>query len=251
MEVFIFLIPLFFITAWVYASAGFGGGSAYLALLSLFQLPYTTIPQVALLCNLVVVTGGLYHYSRTRNLSLPLVLPFCVSSIPFSYLGGHIPISEEHFLGILGFSLFAAGLWMFFPRKLALLEREVPAQISWFIGLPLGAVLGFLSGLVGIGGGIFLAPLLYFMGWGSPKQIAAAASFFIFVNSLFGIIGQWTKQTTFMELHGFFLLLLLAVFLGGQVGSRWSVGRLSFFALQRITAVLILATAGRIFWRFL
>ncbi|MBI3019277.1 MAG: sulfite exporter TauE/SafE family protein [Deltaproteobacteria bacterium] len=242
-------------TAWVYASAGLGGGSTYLALLFLFQfgsatLPYTALPKVALLCNLVVVTGGLYHYIRTQNFSLSLVLPFCVSSIPFSYLGGRIPISKEYFLGLLGFSLFIAGVRMFFSQKLISRESEVKKRTQWFIGLPLGALLGFLSGLVGIGGGIFLAPLLYFMGWGKPKQIAAAASFFIFVNSLFGMMGQWTKETSFINIHGFFLLLL-AVFLGGQSGSRWSIGKLSSFALQRVTAILILATAGRIFWKFL
>ncbi len=237
-------------TAWVYASAGLGGGSTYLALLFLFQFPYTSIPKVALLCNLVVVSGGLYHYIRSRNLSLPLVLPFCVSSIPFSYLGGRILISKEYFLALLGFSLFIAGLRMLFSQKIISKELKVEKQKSWWVGLAVGGVLGFLSGLVGIGGGIFLAPLLYFMGWGSSKQIAASASFFIFVNSLFGLLGQWTKETHFISMPGFFLLLL-AVFLGGQVGSRLSVGRLSSFALQRATAFLILAAAGRIFWKFL
>ncbi|MBI2646213.1 MAG: sulfite exporter TauE/SafE family protein [Deltaproteobacteria bacterium] len=262
MEVFVFLIPPFFVTAWVYASAGLGGGSTYLALLFLFQfgsetlgsatLPYTALPKVALLCNLVVVSGGLYHYIRSRNLSLSLVLPFCVSSLPFSYLGGRISISKEHFLGLLGFSLLIAGTRMIFSQKLVSSERGVTKRTSWFIGLPVGAALGFLSGLVGIGGGIFLAPILYFMGWGKPKQIAAAASFFIFINSLFGLMGQWTKEASFIDIDSYrFFLLLLAVFLGGQVGSRFSVGRLSSFTLQRITAILILATAGRIFWKFL
>src|SRR3989338_1635959 len=250
MEVFITLIPLFFVTAWVYASAGLGGGSTYLALLFLFQFPYTTIPKVALLCNLVVVSGGLYHYIRTRNLSLLLVLPFCVTSIPFSYLGGRLLVSKEYFLALLGFSLLIAGLRMLFSQKLISKEREIETQKSWWVGLPVGALLGFLSGLVGIGGGIFLAHLLYFMGWGKPKQIAASASFFIFVNSLFGFLGQWTKEAPFVETPGFFLLLL-AVFLGGQVGSRFSVGKLSSFALQRVTAFLILAADGRIFWEFL
>jgi|SRR3989338_1450676 len=250
MEVFITLIPLFFVTAWVYASAGLGGGSTYLALLFLFQFPYTEIPKVALLCNLVVVSGGLYHYIRTKNLSLSLVLPFCVTSIPFSYLGGRMVIPKEYFLALLGFSLLIAGLRMFFSQSLISKERNVEKQKIWWMGLPVGAGLGFLSGLVGIGGGIFLAPLLYFMGWGSPKQIAASSSFFIFVNSLFGLMGQWTKEAAFMETSGF-LFLLLAVFLGGQVGSRLSVGKLSPFVLQRITSLLILAAAGRIFWKFL
>ncbi len=250
MEIFVFLIPLFFLTACVYASAGFGGGSTYLALLLLFELPYTTIPKVALMCNLVVVAGGLYHYIRTRNLSLPLVLPFIVTSIPFSYVGGRIPISKEWFLGLLGFSLFVAGLRMFFSQRLISSEKEVSVKIRWFIGLPLGGVLGFLSGLVGIGGGIFLAPLLYFMGWGKPKQIAAASSFFIFLNSLSGLAGQWSKKTSFIETY-WFLALLLAVFLGGQIGSRVSVGKLSSVTLQRVTAIIILAAAGRIFWKFI
>src|SRR3989338_646714 len=128
MNTFLLLIPLFFVTAWVYASAGFGGGSTYLALLFLFQMDYAMIPKVALLCNLVVVTGGLYHYIRTRNLSLSLVLPFCLSSVPFSYLGGSTLISKESFLGLLGFSLFIAGLRMFFSQKLISVEKRVPTK---------------------------------------------------------------------------------------------------------------------------
>ena len=250
MELFIILIPLFFLTAWMYASAGFGGGSTYLALLFLFHVPYTHIPKVALLCNLVVVTGGLYHYIRTRNFSLPLVIPFIITSIPFSYVGGRIPISKEWFLGLLGFSLFVAGVRMLFSNKMVSSEKEVGRNLRWFIGLPLGACLGFISGLVGIGGGIFLAPLLYFLGWGKPKQIAAASSFFIFVNYFSGFLGQWGKQASFMEMS-LFLPLLLSVFLGGQMGSKLSSGRLSSLALQRMTGLVILIAAGRIFWGFI
>lgn len=250
MENLFYLLPLFFITALLYSSVGFGGGSTYLALLVLFQIPYTTLPKIALLCNILVVSGGLYHYIKTKNLSLPLVLPFILTSIPFAYLGGRIPISKEFFLFLLGFSLLIAGARMLFAKELVVKSRHIALSKGWILGLPCGAALGLLSGLVGLGGGIFLSPLLYFLGWGKPKQIAASSSFFIFVNSLAGFLGQGTKVSSDIEWE-WLLPLMIAVIVGGQIGSRLSVGKLSPFSLQRITALLVLGVAIRIFWGFL
>ena len=241
------LVPLFFLTALVYASAGFGGGSTYLALLVLFNLPYYTIPQIALICNIVVVTGGLYHYIKAKHLKLNRILPFVVTSIPLAYLGGTLPMSKKWFLLILGISLAVAGARLLFWSKPSSARKEISQKTAWGIGLPLGGLLGFVSGLVGIGGGIFLAPLLYFLKWGNPRQIAASASFFIFVNSLFGLWGQWTKSG--LSIEGQWLIpLILAVFLGGQIGNRLSVGWLPLKGIQRVTASLILIVSIRIFW---
>ena len=244
------LIFFFFLTALVYSSVGFGGGSTYLALLALFNFPYLLMPQVSLICNLIVVSGGVYHHIKTKHFSLRPVFPFIITSIPFAYWGGSILISKRLFLFLLAFSLAMAGTRLLFiknPPK----EKNLP---SWKktvgIGLPAGALLGFISGMVGIGGGIFLVPVLYFLRWGTGHQIAASASFFILVNSLAGLLGHWSKG---LFLHGneWILPLVLAVFIGGQIGSRLSVSKIALYNLQRVTALLILSVSARIFWMFL
>ncbi|MFH1262998.1 MAG: sulfite exporter TauE/SafE family protein [Pseudomonadota bacterium] len=241
------LVPLFFLTALVYSAAGFGGGSTYVALLLLFSLPHTVAPKIALLCNLVVVSGGVIHYVKGGWLPFRRVLPFVVGSVPAAYFGGRYPIAKETFLILAAFSLAVAGLALFFSgrgmeeRISKRFVREVP------IGLVAGAILGFLGGVVGIGGGIFLAPLLYFLRWGNARQIAAASSFFILVNSLSGLAGQFQKSAYAYDLATI-VPLAAAVFLGGQIGSRLSVGRLPLVAIQRTTACLILFVAGRLFW---
>lgn len=250
MENIIYIVPLFFLTALVYASVGFGGGSTYLALLVLFSFPYLSVPKVALLCNLIVVTSGVYHHTRAGNLSIGRILPFVVTSIPFAYWGGTIPIEQRVFLLLLGFSLAVAGLRLLFGENRAAIRKEVSRGVAWSIGLPLGALLGFLSGLVGIGGGIFLGPILYLLGWGDGRQIAASTSLFIFANSLFGLWGQFQKDP-FTVGSGVILPLGIAVLLGGQIGSRWSVGRIPPVVLQRMTALLVLFVSGRILWGLL
>lgn len=250
MEQLIYIIPLFFLTALIYSSVGFGGGSTYLALLVLFSFPYEEIPKIALILNLVVVTGGLYHYISHRHLEFRKILPFIVTSIPLAYLGGNIPVSKTVFLVFLGSSLAVAGLRLFFVKENFSRFTFHASRFTWFTELIIGALLGFLSGLTGLGGGIFLAPILYLTKWGSARQIAALCSFFILVNSLAGLWGQITKSGFTDDFVSIFPLIV-AVFLGGQIGSRLSVGSLSLVTLQRTTAVLILIVAGRIFWRLL
>ena len=272
MDHLIYIIPLFFLTALVYSSVGFGGGSTYLALLVLVSVPYGSRPKVALVCNLVVVTGGLYHYIRNRQLSLKSALPFAVTSVPMAYLGGKMPVDKTLFLILLGISLLCAGLRLLFVKRFdgSMVRsfdgfdpnyRTIALSHYRTIPLPIGALLGFLAGVTGIGGGIFLAPILYFLRWGNARQIAAMASFFIFVNSAAGLMGQFSKDWTIdvgasaniswrTPLPGI-LILILAVFAGGQIGTRLSFGKLSPVYLQRITAVLILSVTAKIFWGFL
>lgn len=248
METIYYLIPLFFLTALVYASVGFGGGSTYLALLVLFGFSHLHIPKIALLCNLVVAAGGLYHYLRAGLLPFGKIVPFVLTSVPLAYLGGRVPISQGLFLFFLALSLAAAGVRLLLTGEPLLKTKGISPRGLWFTGLSSGGALGFLSGLVGIGGGIFLAPLLYLLGWGTGKQIAAQASFFIFVNSLAGLAGQWAKGPASFDL---ILPLLLAVLAGGQIGSRMSLGFFSIASLRKITAGLILFASLRIFWGFL
>ncbi len=243
------LIPLFFLTALVYSMAGFGGGSTYLALLALFSCPYESMPKVVLLCNLVVVTGGSWFFIRAGYLPLRKILPFFLASIPMAYLGGSIPIGKTPFFWLLAISLLGAALRMFISEKVFESSQVLSMKKVWGIGLPVGAFLGLISGLVGIGGGIFLSPLLLLMGWTNAKESAAAASLFILVNSFAGLVGQFSKVGPSIGgvlNFSFILPLMLAVFVGGQIGSRLGSNKISKLVLQRITGGLILFVALQI-----
>jgi uncharacterized membrane protein YfcA len=225
--------------------AGFGGGSTYIALLILCSVPFELVPPVALLCNLIVVSGGFVIFYQQGHFSPRKVLPFIVTSIPAAYVGGTVPIGKPLFSLLLGASLLVAALRMLLSEEAFVVKKEISWRTAWTVGLPFGALLGALSGLVGIGGGIFLSPLLYVLGWANARESAAAASFFILVNSLAGLLGQFSKGT---ELPGMGILLPLglAVLIGGQIGSRLGCGKIPKPALQRVTAGLILVVAMRL-----
>lgn len=244
------LVPLFFATALVYATVGFGGGSTYLALLALWGVPYLVMPKIALVCNLIVVSGGLYHYICARQLAWRLVVPFLVTSMPMAYLGGTWALPFEWFRGLLGVALVIAGGHMLWARRWERRAAPVALRRAWLIGPPIGAALGLLSGVVGLGGGIFLAPVLHGLGWGNARQIAAAASGFIFANSLWGLLGQFYRDTASVSWTSI-APLALAVLLGGQIGSRLSVGVLPLRRLQQATGAMIVLIATRILWRTL
>ncbi len=245
------LIPLFFFTALLYSSAGFGGGSTYLALLVLFGFDYTEIPGIALLCNIVVVGAGTFRFLRTGTLSLRRALPFILGSIPFAYWGGRIPIGRSLFFVLLGIALLIAGLRLLFSEHFHL-EKTGQKQrpLGSLCALAIGAAIGFFSGLVGIGGGIFLAPLLYFLRWGKAREIAATASLFILLNSLSGLIGQWQKGHMLPFDIGF-IPLALAVSTGGWLGTGLVLERFSPHTLSRVTGGLVSFAALHSFYRAL
>ena len=242
--------PLFALIAALYASVGFGGGSSYLAVLQLVGMPYLPLRATALLCNLTVVSGGSWLYYRRGHLAWRKVLPLVGVSVPMAYLGGRLPLSADLFYVLLGGSLMAAAVLMLY-RSLSPQEggelRSYPAALP----VLLGGSIGLLSGLVGIGGGIFLAPVLHLLRWDTPVRIAATASLFIGVNSLAGLLGQLANPALRIDwttTGG----LLLAVFVGGQLGSRIGSGRLSAVWISRGTAVLIFVVGWRILggWPF-
>jgi len=241
---------LFLLTAVLYASVGFGGGSTYNALLVLADTDYRILPSVALVCNLIVVAGGVWQYRRSGDLNLAFALPFVALSIPLAWFGGSVPIERETFAMLLGVSLLAAGLVMWFQAPESKSASTDSRRVLWFVGLPLGAVIGFLSGMVGIGGGIFLAPALHLLRLGDPKRIAATSSFFIMVNSIAGLVGQATKQGSVAHLNQLtdYVWLGVAVLIGGQIGSRLSAEALSGRVVKRLTAVLVLYVAGRLLY---
>lgn len=240
------LLLIFFVIALTYSMVGFGGGSSYLAVLVLAGYSYQQIPTTALICNLIVAGGGFWYFHQGGHFQLKKVLPFIILSIPMAYLGGSMKIGKELFSLLLGLSLLAMAVRMILPEKLFETQRFPSWQKTWGIGIPLGALLGFLSGLVGIGGGIFLSPLLILMRWVTVKQAGASASFFILVNSLAGLVGQFQKGFGVNPQIG---LLGLVVFLGGQIGAIAGTYRLSKLAFQRLLTVLVLSASMRLLWR--
>lgn len=233
----------FFIIALLYASVGFGGGSSYLAMLAVSEVPFEIMPKLSLICNLLVVSGGSWHYYRQGHFNKKLILPFVLSSVPFALLGGMFPIKQETFMALLAGSLVLAGLRLLFVPKIKESEIKRP---SLSISVIVGAVLGLLAGLVGLGGGIFLSPLMLNLKWGKPKEVAATASAFIFLNSIAGLIGQLTKGIP--EGLSTYWPLFIAVVIGGQIGSRIGTHqKMPSSLIQRGTAILILFISLRLF----
>jgi uncharacterized protein len=236
----IILFVSFFAIALIYASVGFGGGTSYIALLALMGLPMDAIRPTALLCNIVVVTSGTFIFWREGQLDIRKSWPFIVASIPLAFLGGYFRISDAAFFTILGISLIIAAILLWIqPEKLKSIRSE-----NLVLNLSLGGGIGFLSGLVAIGGGIFLSPLLHLIRWDNAKKISALASLFILANSISGLAGQLTRSI-FID-WSFIVPLLLAVLIGGQIGSRLGARKFDPLYVKRITAMLVLIAGANI-----
>lgn len=246
------LAAAFLATAALYASVGFGGGSTYTALLTLVGTDYRVLPAVSLICNIIVVTGGTIRYARAGEIRWKRVIPILVLSAPLAWLGGLTPIKQPTFMAVLGMSLLASGLLLLFQRSQqgAEFPDQEPAKARVF-DIVAGAGTGYLAGLVGIGGGIFLAPLLHLTRWGTSRAIAATASIFILVNSAAGLAGHLMKLNAEGEALAVaaYWPLALAVLIGGQIGSIASLRILSPALLRRMTALLILYVAVQLLWR--
>jgi uncharacterized membrane protein YfcA len=240
----IILSILFFVTAILYSSVGFGGGSTYLALLFIWGVPYFIFPLIALACNIVVVSGNCFNYIRAGNLNLKLLIPYLIGSIPLAFIGGSLPIEKKFFEILLFLVLVAAGILLLFNFKSYEDKKESYRKIPVVISVLVGGILGFISGVVGIGGGIFLSPILFLIRAGRPKHIVTSASLFILINSLSGIIGQLTKNAVLSEIQNYWFLLL-AVLIGGQVGNFLNLKIFPTRVLALVTSCLVLFVAIR------
>ena len=232
--IFMVILP---VLSFLYASVGHGGASGYLALMSLFSFPNEMMKQTALLLNLFVAAVAFYHYQKAGHFRKDLFWPFALASIPAAFLGGLTELEPGMYKKILGVLLVFAVVRMLWQSS----ERDIPAQWIRFVqAFLLGAFVGFFSGLIGIGGGIILTPIILLLHWGNMKEAAAVSALFIWVNSAAGLIGQFTSGVELLPVSG--LMVFIAV-LGGLAGSylgskKWPNGMLKY------TLATVLLTAS-------
>ena len=238
------LAILFFVTSILYASVGFGGGSTYLALLLIWGIPYSVFPLIALSCNIIVVSGNCFNYIRSGNLNLKLLIPYLTGSIPLAFVGGSLSIEKQLFEILLFLVLLIAGIFLLINFKSYDDNEENYRKIPFIISIFIGGILGFVSGIVGIGGGIFLSPILFLIRAARPKHIVAAASLFILINSVSGIVGQLTKNSVLTEIQNYWPLLIV-VLIGGQLGNFLNLKVFPTRILALVTSGLVLFVAVR------
>jgi uncharacterized membrane protein YfcA len=234
------LILLFFFIALIYSSVGFGGGSSYLALMALpvfFFLP-AQIRFMALICNIVVVSGSSIIFLSRQKIRIATLLPYLLPSVPMAYVGGWWKLSDHLYYLVLSFTLICASALLWFKVR----ESVVSANIPSLSKIAVSGSIGLLSGLVGIGGGIFLSPVMHLFRWATAAEISAIAATFILVNSISGLAGQLLNGAPEID-PKILMPLILAVFAGGQIGARLGVGYFNPLWIRRITAMVILLAA--------
>lgn len=243
------LALLFALTALLYASVGFAGGSTYTALLVLSGADYRMVPILSLICNIAVSTGSVWHFARIGLYRGTGILPILLASAPAAFLGGLTPVSEPVFIGLLGGLLMLAGLKLGHEVVARPVDPgETIRRRPLAAALGFGGGVGYLSGIAGIGGGIFLAPLLHMVRWAPPRQIAAITSAYIAVNSVAALTGKsiaLDMQPNWGEVAGYWPLVA-AVLAGGFIGRRMASGWLSERLIKALTALLIIFVAGRL-----
>jgi len=237
-----FIVPIWCVAlifagvAFFYASVGLGGGSSYTALMAVFGAGVEVIPILSLTLNVLVSSIGSLLFLRNRHLRLRLLIPFLVSSVPMAYLGGKVHLPKRWFYGLLLASLlFAAVRIYFFPGEIDRVSWEPRRRIS--ISLVSGGILGFLAGAVGIGGGIYLVPLIMLLGLGTTKEAAACGAVFIWVNSISGLLARFRFHPIDM-MH--YLPVILAVLAGGSAGAFLGAGKFSPRKMQQILGMILI-----------
>lgn len=231
-----FLPVLFFIIAFTYSSIGLGGGSSYTALMLLMGMNTLTIPLVSLTLNLFVTTIGSFNFIRHKHVKFKLLLPFVITSIPMAYLGGALKLPHDVFYLILFFSLLFTVFRLYFWRNTTF-NWALDQKGKLIVSLIAGSVFGFVAGTVGIGGGIYLVPLIIILGLGTQKEAAACGVIFIWLNSFSGLISR--LQYNAIDLSQY-IPLIIAVILGGTFGSHMGATRFSARTMEKILGVIVL-----------
>lgn len=231
-----FLAALFFIVAFIYSSVGLGGGSSYTALLAIFGISTLAIPMISLSLNLFVSSIGSYNFIRNKHGKMKLILPFLISSVPMAYLGGSLNLSKEIFYWILLISLIFVAVRIYFWQNVAI-KFNFQQKEKVIISIIAGSVLGLIAGIVGIGGGIYLVPLIIVLGLGTEKEAAACGAIFIWLNSFSGLLSR--LQYNSIDLTNY-IPLIVAVIIGGTLGSYMGSFKFSPKFMDKILGVIIL-----------
>jgi len=234
---------LFFIGAALYASVGHGGASSYLAVMGLFSFAPEVMKPTALALNILVAAVATVKFYRAGLFKWGLFWPFAIASIPAAYLGGATLLPTRWYKVLVGIVLLYAAVWMF-RSSLKPVAREPKPPLLW-AAIISGAAIGFLSGLTGVGGGIFLSPLLLYMGWSETRAASAISAPFILVNSISGLLGHFSSVA---QLPANVPVWGAAVFIGGWIGASYGSKRAPTPVLrQLLSLVLIVAGAKLIF----
>lgn len=231
---------LFFLVAFLYASVGHGGASGYLALMALLSYSAAVMKPTALLLNVMVSLIAFVSFYRARHFRPKLLWPLIAASIPFAYLGSVIPISESLYKQVLGIVLLLSIIRM----VLADAEKPVGPAPKWFVISAIGAGIGLVSGMIGMGGGILLSPVLLLMNWSNQKQTAAISAIFIFLNSLAGIAGQMQKGFALSPQIVYIVVFVLA---GGWLGAYIGAEKLKSTYMKYVLAMVLLLAASKLF----
>ncbi len=229
MTFFIFLIAL------LYASVGLGGGSGYLALMGFFNVDPEVMKATALALNILVTTIGTYKYSRAGYFSWKLFWPFAITSIPFAFLGGRLNLNGDIYKGIVGILLLYAATRLFTTARAAEEKNILPPPL--WAALLSGAIIGFIAGITGVGGAIFLSPLILLTGWATPKETAGVATVFVLTNSISGLAGYWSNT---FSLPSEIVYWGIAVILGGWIGAEYGSRKLPDPIIRQVLAVILL-----------
>lgn len=229
------------LVAFLYASVGHGGASGYLAVLAFTTFDPRAMASTALTLNLLVAGLSWLAFGRRGYFSLRLTAPFLVTSIPAAWLGGYLSLSPRSYALLLALALLLAAVRMALPQRLA--REGAPNRAPLGAALLLGAVMGLFSGMIGVGGGIFLSPVLILLGWADVKHTAATSAAFIWLNSLAGVVGRMAAGT---YQPGQLVWLVPAAFAGGLVGAYLGAGRFSSLTIRRLLALVLVLAAGKL-----
>lgn len=233
----IYLIAgIFFIIAFAYSSVGLGGGSSYTALMAIFGFNYLVIPTLSLALNMIVTTISSFNFIRHKHARLRLITPFLLPSIPMSYLGGSLKLPKEIFLWILLLTLVSVAVRIYLFKDTTI-KSVFSQNQTRLISVLAGAILGLVSGIVGIGGGVYLVPLIIILGLGSEKEAAATGALFIWINSLSGLAARLQYNPIQLENY---IPILFAVIIGGGIGSYFGSKNLPANVMQKILGGVIL-----------
>ncbi len=232
------LVFVFFIVAFIYSSVGMGGGSSYTAIMVITNVSALVIPMVSLLLNLIVSTIGSYNYLRNKHGKLRIILPFLFSAIPFAYLGGALQLEQDFFLWVLLISLILVVIRIYFWQDTSL-NLQLNSKQKTIISIVSGSILGLIAGIAGIGGAVYLVPLIIMLNIGTQKEAAAAGVVFVWVVSFVGLISR--LQYNSIDLAQY-IPLIVAVIAGGFLGSYMGSFKFSPQIMEKtLGAVILLA----------